>query len=153
MSTMTLRQIREELEVVTDACRRLENLAAQSEGHSTDVAIILRPLNEQFRKLLDAIQPYIDAQMEKVRQGKIFGPSTKWKSVHSIHRYLEIGIEALEGIQTTAAEADVKAKPVSFPMVTAILHIEGALFDLDELIEIESKRKGGGLVGPLGVVS
>ena len=158
MTGKALLAIRREFHSVLEAIQRLEQLGSLGEGHATDIAYVLCPLNKMMRGLMGELDPYVELQTEHTRKawaGSI--DLKKCRSIASIRRSIELGVEALEGIQElaakTGAEMDASAKDASRPMVTAIFQIEGAMNDLDALIDFESKRKGSGLLGPLGVIS
>lgn len=158
MSTTNLPNLRARFETVLDSLRRLEDLGSSSTGHAADIAYILSPLNKMMRGLMGELDSYVELQTEHTRKAKAGSIDLKkCRSIASIQRSVELGVEALEGIQElatkTGAEMDASAKDASRPMVTAIFQIEGAMNDLDELIDFESKRKGSGLLGPLGVIS
>lgn len=148
MTDNTLRGIRREFNTVIEALQRLEELGGSGQGHATDIAIVLKPLNGMLRGLMMALDPFVEMQRIEINRKWNLRPSTE-RGISCIRRTVEIGLEALEGIQETASDSvDGTAKAASRPMVTAIFQLEGGMNDLDALIERESGRENGGLVGP-----
>lgn len=129
MSTTNLPNLRARFETVLDSLRRLEDLGSSSTGHAADIALVIAPLNAIVRQLMNELVPAVGTQSAELagKPRNICGPSL-------IRRDIEIGLEALEGLQETAAMSESTAKAASRPMVVAIFQLEGAMNRLDNLI-------------------
>ena len=132
MSNSSLKETQGQFEMLLDALRRLETLGGAGDGHAVDIAKVLAPLAFVLRGVFESLSSITESQ--SVESSFHLDTSKFGKPISIIRRDIELGLEALEGLQEIADSSDGTAKAVSKIMVPIIFQLEMVKNNLDDAI-------------------